>query len=313
MPHCCPKTVPDARSGPIAPLRSAAVWAKLRVPPVKTVLEVLESTAKYFADRGVESPRLNIDLLLAHVLGIKRRMDLYMVFDRPLNGQELDALREFVKRRSAGEPLQHLLGTVEFHGREFLCDRRALVPRPETERLVELLLKLPLPEDARCVDVGTGSGIIALTLAAERPAFRVQAVDRSGNALRLAQDNAKRLNLTERVELLQSDLLAACAGPYDLVAANLPYIPAGDIAGLSREVQHDPMIALDGGADGLELVARCVAQAHERLAPGGRIALEMMARHDPDVVLLDIGAGFADVESVRDYQEAERFAFGVKG
>ena len=280
---------------------------------MKTVLEVLETTAKYFADRGVESPRLNIDLLLAHILGIKRRMDLYMVFDRPLNAQELDALRELVKRRSQGEPLQHLLGTVEFHGREFLCDRRALVPRPETELLVERILQLPLPEDARCVDVGTGSGVIALTLAAERPNFRVQAVDRSGNALRLAQDNTKRLGLTERVELLQSDLLAACPGPYDLVAANLPYIPGGDIAGLAREVQHDPIIALDGGADGLEIVARCITAAHERLASGGRVALEIGHDQAERVRELLAGAGFSAVESVRDYQEVERFAFGVKG
>ena len=279
---------------------------------MKTVLEVLESTAKYFVDKGIESPRLNIDLLLAHVLGIKRRMDLYMVFDRPLNEKELDSLRELVKRRSQGEPLQHLLGTVEFHGREFLCDRRALVPRPETEQLVELLLKLPLPDDARCVDVGTGSGIIALTFAAERPNARVQAVDRSGNALRLARDNAAHLGLTERVELLQSDLLAACPGPYDLVAANLPYIPAADIAGLSREVQHDPMIALDGGADGLALVARCVAEAHERLAPGGRIALEIGHDQASRVRELLTAAGFSAVESVRDYQEVERFAFAVK-
>ena len=279
---------------------------------MKTVLEVLESTAKYFADRGVESPRLNIDLLLAHVLGIKRRMDLYMVFDRPLNGQELDALRELVKRRSQGEPLQHLLGTVEFHGREFLCDRRALVPRPETEQLVELILKLPLPDDARCLDVGTGSGIIALTLAAERPNARVQAVDCSGNALRLARDNTAHLGLTDRVELLQSDLLAACPGPYDLVAANLPYIPAGDIAGLAREVQHDPMMALDGGADGLALVARCITEAHERLAPGGRIALEIGHDQAGRVREMLIGAGFSTVESARDYHETERFAFGVR-
>ncbi len=279
---------------------------------MKTVLAVLESTAKYFADRGVESPRLNIDLLLAHVLGIKRRMDLYMVFDRPLSDHELDTLRDFVKRRSQGEPLQHLLGTVEFHGREFFCDRRALVPRPETERFVELILKFPLPDDARCIDVGTGSGIIALTLAAERPNARVQAVDRSGNALRLARDNAAKLGLTERVELRQGDLLATCPGPFDLVAANLPYIPTGDIAGLAREVQHDPMIALDGGADGLAVVARCVTEAHERLAPGGRIALEIGHDQAAAVNTLLTDAGFSNVESVRDYQEVERFAFAMK-
>ena len=279
---------------------------------VKTVLEVLESTARYFADKGVESPRLNIDLLLAHVLGIKRRMDLYMVFDRPLANKELDALRDLVKRRSQGVPLQHLLGSVEFHGREFACDGRALVPRPETEQFVERLLKLGLPDDARCVDVGTGSGVIALTLAAERPAFRGAATDRSGNALGLARDNAARLVLTGRVEFHQGDLLADLPGPFDLVAANLPYIPDGDIGGLAREVQHDPIMALDGGADGLGIIARCVTQAHERLAPGGRIALEHGHDQAPRVRELLAAAGFAEVETVRDYQEVERFAFAVR-
>ena len=278
---------------------------------MKTVLEVLESTAKFFAGKGVESPRLNIDLLLAHVLG-KKRMELYLEFDRPLGDRELDALRDLVKRRSQGVPLQHLLGTVEFHGRVFLSDGRALIPRPETEHLVELLLKLPLPADARCVDVGTGSGVIALTLAAERPAAHVQAVDRSPNALTLARENAVKLGLAERVEFLQGDLLAPCTGPFSLVAANLPYIPSSDITGLAREVQHDPMMALDGGPGGLDLVARCIKEAHEKLNPGGRIALEV--GHDQAQAVRDLllAAGYASVEIVSDFQEHERFVFAVR-
>ena len=289
-------------------------WSRLPVLPaarMKTVLEVLESTAKFFAGKGVESPRLNIDLLLAHVLG-KKRMELYMEFDRPLSEQELDRLRDLVKRRSQGVPLQHLLGTVDFHGRLFLCDGRALIPRPETEHLVELLLKLPLPADARCVDVGTGSGVIALTLAAERPGARVQAVDRSPNALSLARENAARLGLAERVEFFQGDLLAACAGPFDLVAANLPYIPSRDIAGLSREVRHDPMMALDGGPGGLDLVGRCIQEAFARLVSGGRTALEI--GHDQAASVRDLltAAGFTSVEIVPDFQSHERFLFAVK-
>ena len=279
---------------------------------MKTVLEVLDSTAKFFAGKGVESPRLNIEHLLAHVLGKKSRMDLYMEFDRPLGDRELDVLRDLVKRRSQGVPLQHLLGTVEFHGRVFLSDGRALIPRPETEHLVELLLKLPLPAAARCVDVGTGSGVIALTLAAERPEARVQAVDRSPNALTLARENAAKLGLAERVEFLQGDLLAPCEGPLSLVAANLPYIPSADMAGLAREVQHDPMMALDGGPGGLDLVARCIEQAHEKLAPEGRIALEI--GHDQARAVRDLltAAGYTSVEIVSDFQERERFVFAVR-
>ena len=278
---------------------------------MKSVLEVLTSTTTYFKDKGVESPRLNIEHLLAHVLG-KTRMDLYLEFDRPLGDTELNALRELVKRRSHGEPLQHLLGTVEFHGRVFTSDSRALIPRPETEELVALLLKMELPADARCLDVGTGSGIIALTLAAEKSEARVQAVDRSPNALTLARENATKLGLDGRVEFLTGDLLAECAGPYDLIAANLPYIPVGDIAGLSREVQHDPMMALDGGRDGLEIVARCVAQAHGKLVPGGRLALEI--GHDQAGRVRDLleKGGYASIETVKDHQDVERFVLAVR-
>ena len=237
---------------------------------MKSVLEVLTSTTDYFRSKGVESPRLNIEHLLAHILG-KTRMDLYLEFDRPLGDKELDALRELVKRRGQGEPLQHLLGTWEFYGRVFGTDSRALIPRPETEELVALLLKLDLPADARCLDVGTGSGIIALTLAAERPEARVQAVDRSPNALSLARENAARLGLDARVEFITGDLLAECVGPYDLIAANLPYIPVGDIAGLAREVQHDPMMALDGGRDGLE-TRRALCDASSRQTRAWRAA-----------------------------------------
>ncbi len=278
---------------------------------MKSVLEVLTSTTDYFKGKGVESPRLNIEHLLAHVLG-KTRMDLYLEFDRPLGETELNALRELVKRRSHGEPLQHLLGTVEFYGRTFASDSRALIPRPETEELVALLLRMDLPADARCLDVGTGSGVIALTLAAERPEARVQAVDRSPNALKLARENAAQLGLDGRVEFTESDLLAACAGPYDLIAANLPYIPVADIAGLAREVQHDPMMALDGGRDGLEIVARCVAQAHGKLAPGGRLALEIGHDQAGRVRGLLEQGGFTSVEAVKDHQEFERFVLAVR-
>ncbi len=278
---------------------------------MKSVLEVLTSTTGYFKDKGVESPRLNIEHLLAHVLG-KTRMDLYLEFDRPLGDKELNALRDLVKRRSQGVPLQHLLGTVEFHGRVFTSDSRALIPRPETEELVALLLKLDLPADARCLDVGTGSGIIALTLAAERPEARVQAVDRSPNALKLARENAVRLGLDGRVEFVEGDLLAACAGPYDLIAANLPYIPVSDIASLSREVQHDPMMALDGGRDGLEIVARCVTQAHGKLAPGGRLALEIGHDQAGRVRELLERGGYTSVEAIKDHQGFERFVLAVR-
>ncbi len=278
---------------------------------MKAVLDVLQSTTAYFQQKKIENARLNIEHLLAHVLG-KTRMELYLEFDRPLGDKELDALRDLVRRRAQGEPLQHLLGTVEFHGRTFASDARALIPRPETEQLVELILKLALPPEPRCVDVGTGSGVIALTLATEWPAARVQAVDLSTAALDLARENAARLGLEARVEFLAGTLLEPCAGPLDLVAANLPYIPSADLAVLAPEVQHDPASALDGGSEGLDLIAACIAQAAAKLTLGGHIALEIGHDQASRVSALLALAGFAEIHVERDYEGIERFAFAVR-
>src|SRR5215831_5112941 len=182
------------------PLRNAH---DLRLTCQMTLLEVLQSTTGYFQTHNIESPRLNAEHLLAHVLD-RKRIELYLEFERELNESELAPLRELVKRRAEGEPLQHLLGTVEFCGRTFLCDKRALVPRPETEQLIELLISNFKSEIAhsRIVDVGTGSGVIALSLAAEFPGAEIVGVDISDDTLALAQENATRLGLTDRVRFL---------------------------------------------------------------------------------------------------------------
>ncbi len=275
---------------------------------MKTVLEVIQATTAYFQKSGVESPRLNIEHLLAHTLG-KKRMDLYMEFDRPLSEQQLEPLRALVKRRAAGEPLQHLLGTAEFHGHTFVCDKRGLVPRPETEQLCELVLAGGAAK--RALDVGTGSGVIALTLAAAWPEAQVEAVDLSPEALALARENAARLGLAERVQFLASDLLAAVTGEYDLIAANLPYIARDEIPTLTREVRHDPLSALDGGPDGLDIFRRFVPQATRHLR--GRLALEI--GHDQAQSLKDLLAAynFQDIRSQTDYQGKDRFIFATYG
>ena len=275
---------------------------------MRTVLDVIQATTPFFQKNGVESPRLNIEHLLAHVLG-KKRMELYLEFDRPLADQELEPLRGLVKRRAAGEPLQHLLGTAEFHGRTFACDKRALIPRPETEQLCEIVLAGG--KAARILDVGTGSGVIALTLAAEWPEAHVEAVDISDAALALAGENAARLGLVERVRFARSDLLAEVTGDFELIVANLPYIGSAEIPQLAREVRHDPLSALDGGARGLEIFQRFVPQAARHLR--GRLALEI--GHDQAAALTDLLAAhnFQDIRAQTDYQGRNRFLFANYG
>ena len=275
---------------------------------MRTVLEVIQATTPFFQKNGVDSPRLNIEHLLAHVLG-KKRMELYLEFDRQLADQELEPLRALVKRRAAGEPLQHLLGTAEFHGRTFLCDKRALIPRPETEQLCELVLTAGAAKSV--LDVGTGSGVIALTLAAEWPEAQVEAVDLSPDALALARENAARLGLAERVQFSRSDLLAEVTGEFDLIIANLPYIDTTEVAQLAREVRHDPLAALDGGARGLEIFARFFPQAAQHLR--GRLALEI--GHDQTAALTELltAHNFQDIRAQSDYQGRHRFLFAHYG
>ena len=163
----------------------------------------------------------------------KNRIELYLEFERPLSEPELAPLRELVRRRGQGEPLQHLLGTVEFADHVFLSDKRALIPRPETEQLVEYLCDLIWPENARMLDVGTGSGVIALSLAARFPNAELQAVDLSADALTLARENAERLGIPDRVRFSQCHLLEEAEGAFDLIVANLPYVAASEAAQLA--------------------------------------------------------------------------------
>lgn len=280
-----------------------------------TVLEVLRGAENYLAGHGVESARLNAEHLLAHALGLGR-MELYLRFDRPVSEAERAPLRETVKRRAAGEPLQHILGTVEFHGRVFGCDRRALVPRPETEQLVEIALGLlrDAGAEAPCVlDVGTGSGVIALTIALECPRARVTATDLSPEALSLARENAARHDLHERIRWEEADLLPTGASVFDLIVANLPYIPDSDLGELSREVRHDPPSALAGGTDGLDVIRRLIPPAAGRLAPGGALLLEIGAGQADAVSELLDRSNFRDIRVQEDYQDVRRFALAFHG
>ena len=279
-----------------------------------TVLEVLQSTTGYFQKRNIDSPRLNAEHLLAHVLS-RKRMELYLDFERQLRESELAPLRELVKRRGTGEPLQHLLGTVEFCGRSFRCDKRALVPRPETEQLIELLITHFKSEiaDSRMIDVGTGSGIIALTLAAEFPKAEIVGADISEDALMLARENAERLGLADRVHFLQSNLLESVRPQVDLIVANLPYVSTEDRHNLSREVLHDPEVALFAGARGDELVRQLIGQASSWLRPGGMLAMEIGIGQSEPLVAALAEKNYRDISTEKDYSGVIRFLFARYG
>lgn len=283
------------------------------MPETLPLLEVLRGTERYLADRGVENPRLNAEHLLAHALGLKR-MELYLQFDRPLTEAERAPLRDLVKRRGAREPLQHILGTADFHGRTFDCDKRALIPRPETEQLVEIALEIVKGKTSpQILDIGTGSGVIAITLGLELTAAEVHAIDLSTDALALAASNAERHGLVGRLTLHQADLLPPGEIKFDLIVANLPYIPADEIASLSPEVRHDPLAALDGGPHGLDLIRRLIDTAPERLTPGGALLLEIGAGQADAVNALLAARKFRDISVHSDYQNIPRFAVGFHG
>jgi release factor glutamine methyltransferase len=279
---------------------------------MKSVLETITDGAGYLAKRGVESPRLNMEHLLAKVLGVKR-MQLYLWFDRPLEEKELAPLRVLTKRRGNREPLQHILGTVEFMGHTFHCDARALIPRVETEELVEkiqLTYKTQTPP-LTFADVGTGSGVIGLSLLLAWPESHATLVDISTAALELCVQNAQSHEIdASRYRTVASDLLPTLPEQrYDLIVANLPYIPQAEMADLSAEVQHDPPLALVGGATGCEIMQRLIASLPRHLNSGGFVALEHHPGQGELLVAALEAVGCVQAKSHQDLQGRERFTF----
>ncbi|MDR1759916.1 MAG: peptide chain release factor N(5)-glutamine methyltransferase [Fibrobacter sp.] len=245
---------------------------------MKTVLDILNTTTDFFKKKEVPDPRLDAQYLLAFGLKMKR-MDLYLNFDRPLSEPELELLRPLVARRAKREPLQHIIGTTSFRGHEIKCDSRALIPRAETEMLIDLVRgKTETQEALLLADIGTGTGAIAIALAKELKFPKVFAADISSEALLLAKENVAANALEDQVQLFQGNLLEALPAGEKLhgLVSNLPYIPEGERENLQAEVRlFDPALALFSGEDGLDLIRELLHQTENRLLPGAFVLLEI--------------------------------------
>jgi release factor glutamine methyltransferase len=279
-----------------------------------TIESVLRWSTDDFRTRGIDTPRLDAELLLAHAL-CSSRIQLVVDAKRPLESDELVRFRELVKRRRTREPIAYILARREFYGRTFRVDGRVLVPRPDTEALVDVALDRTrqVSLSMRALDLCTGSGCVAITLARERVTSHVFACDISDGALVVARDNALRLG-AYNVAFSRGDLFDAVAPSlrFDLVTANPPYIAAGDIAALEPEIrEHEPRLALLAGGDGLLVLERLVLDAPRYLVGRGVLAVEVGAGQAAAVEQIFLRAGFVDIERKRDYGRIERVVSGV--
>ena len=276
-----------------------------------TVLEIIKKTTDFLAAKGVENPRLTAELLVGHGLGLKR-MQLYLQFERPLTPADLEVIRPLVRRRGQREPLQYIVGETEFFGLKLKTDRRALIPRPETEYLLEVLVgRLSAP--ATILDLGTGSGAIALALAKQFPSAAVTAVDNSSAALALAAENQASNGLEGRVTWMESNWFDAIEtkSTFDLIVANPPYLSAEETAEASPEVrEHEPASALTSeGAGGMADLEKIISGAPRFLLPGGLLALETGISHHRLLRELAERCGLGTFESVQDLTGRDRFVF----
>ena len=276
-----------------------------------TVLEVIQRSSEYLTQRGVESPRLQIELILAHVLQMPR-LKLYLEFTRVLSDSEVAEARALVKRRGQREPLQYILGSTSFCGLEMVVNRHVLIPRPETEILAERAWKLLASSAAAnpvVLDLCSGSGCLGIAIASHCASAVVHAVDLSPEAVDVSRRNAKRHGLSERITFYEGDLFQAVprGSRYGLIVTNPPYIPTADVATLQPEVrEHEPMCALDGGVDGLAIIRRIAAEAPNFIAPGGWLLLEFSDGQGNAARELFSHEPWIDVTIEKDFSRRER-------
>lgn len=279
---------------------------------MEQLLTLLQKSADFLAAKGVEHPRANAEHLFAHGLGCKR-LDLYLRFERPVTAEEQDTLRPLILRRSKREPLQYIVGDTDFYGLKLHCDPRALIPRPETEELVEHLVQRYHGQTppATILDLGTGSGCLALALAKAFPQSQVTGVDASPQALELAHKNAKANNIpADTVQFLDSDWFTAITeAHYDLIVSNPPYLTPREWESAQPEVRlHEPRQALiGGGEDGGDDLRTIIDQAFAHLSPGGLLALETGIDQHPSLTTTAENKGYGPITALPDLQHRPRF------
>jgi release factor glutamine methyltransferase len=274
-----------------------------------TVLEVIKKTTEFFAAKGIESPRLNAEQLVGHALQLQR-MQLYLQFERALTDAELEVIRPLVRRRGLREPMQYIIGETDFFDLKLKVDRRALIPRPETERLLELVITRQVSVPETILDLGTGSGAIALALAKYYPAAQVTAVDLSEEALALARENTAAAGLADHVTLVRSNWFNELppALRFDLIVANPPYLSAEETAQAAPEVNgHEPASALTAADGGLADLRAILAGTPRFLAAGGWLAMETGIAQHAELARLATEAGFKRTESLPDLTGRDRF------
>lgn len=287
----------------------------MEAKPVWTIMKILNWTKQYFADKGVENPRLDAEILLCAVLQCQR-ISLYVDFERPLTEEELAQFKKYVVRRAGHEPLAYILGKKAFMRNSFKVTTDTLVPRPETELLVESVVQAAetVGGDVKILDIGTGSGAIIVSLLDYLPKAKGVGVDISVGALAVAKENAVRIGVVERAGFLRSDVFSALPveKKFDIIVSNPPYIPAADIAGLAKDVQREPLGALDGGADGLDFYRRITKEASGHMAEDGLLAFEVGIHQGEMVAELCRTAGFGATAIRKDYAGIDRMVFAAK-
>ena len=274
-----------------------------------TLLEIVKRTADFFDKRGVEQPRLNAELVIGHVLELDR-MQLYLQFERLMTDAELADVRGRVRRRGAREPLQYVLGTTAFHDLVLKIDQRVLVPRPETEQLIERICERTEPGPMRIIDLGTGSGAIALALAQVFPNAVVVGVDSSLEALEVARANAHSNSLDDRVEFVESDWFDRVdpSERFDLIVSNPPYLSEREWSEAPPEVrEYEPRSALVADDDGYAALEVILGAARDRIDPGGRLFLETGMDQHARLVTRALALGYEEIESLQDWSGRDRF------